>query len=65
MFVITFGIARFRNEKISPWFRIGQSPGIEYSSNDAPAGAFPLVKFVQRTRDNISDVGDKVSLENW
>jgi len=39
----TIGLSRYRNEKQSPWFRIGQNSDVEYASNDAPAGAFPLV----------------------
>jgi pSer/pThr/pTyr-binding forkhead associated (FHA) protein len=41
--LLTFGLARMRNEKVSPWFRIGQMENVEYTSNDAPAGSFPLV----------------------
>lgn len=41
--LVTVGLARYRNEKVSPFFRIGQEPGVEYASSDAPAAAFPLV----------------------
>jgi pSer/pThr/pTyr-binding forkhead associated (FHA) protein len=40
---VTYALARLRNERRSPWFRIGQTQGVEYSSLDAPPGAFPLV----------------------
>jgi pSer/pThr/pTyr-binding forkhead associated (FHA) protein len=41
--LITFGLLRFRNERQSPWFRIGQDAEVEHASSDSPLGAFPLV----------------------
>jgi len=41
--LLTYGLARYRSEKVSPWFRIGQDSEVEYASNDAPMGAFALV----------------------
>jgi len=41
--LLAWGVARYRNERQSPWFRVGQDAGVEYASSDAPAGAFALV----------------------
>jgi pSer/pThr/pTyr-binding forkhead associated (FHA) protein len=41
--LVSVGLMRFRSERTSPYFRIGQDTGVEFASNDAPAGAFPLV----------------------
>ena len=43
LILMTMGLARFRNEKQSPWFRIGQDPEVEYASTEAPMHSFPLV----------------------
>jgi hypothetical protein len=37
------GIARWRAEKRSPFYRIGTAPGVELAIDGAPAAAFPLV----------------------
>ncbi|HEX4455342.1 MAG TPA: AgmX/PglI C-terminal domain-containing protein [Kofleriaceae bacterium] len=37
------GIARWRAEKRSPFYRIGTAPGVELALDGAPAAAFPLV----------------------
>ncbi|MCA9674207.1 MAG: AgmX/PglI C-terminal domain-containing protein, partial [Myxococcales bacterium] len=43
LFFMTYGVSRYRNERVSPFFRIGQDGGVEYATADAPAGAFALV----------------------
>jgi hypothetical protein len=37
------GVARWRAEKRSPFYRIGTAPGVELALDGAPAAAFPLV----------------------
>ena len=39
----TAGLARMRNEKKSPFFRIGTAPGVEFATEGAPGPDFPLV----------------------
>jgi pSer/pThr/pTyr-binding forkhead associated (FHA) protein len=39
----TAGLSRMRNEKRSPYYRIGTAPGVEFSTESAPAPDFPLV----------------------
>jgi pSer/pThr/pTyr-binding forkhead associated (FHA) protein len=39
----TYAMLRLRNEKESPWFRIGSAPDVEFPLNDAPQASFPLV----------------------
>ena len=39
----TWAVARLRSEQKSPFFRIGTAPGVEFSTEGAPAAAFPLV----------------------
>lgn len=37
------GLARWRGERRTPYYRIGTAPGVELAVADAPAAAFPLV----------------------
>ena len=39
----TYGIARMRREKQSPWVRIGNAPGVEFPTEGAPSPDFALV----------------------
>ena len=39
----TYGLARARGEKRSPFFRIGTAPGVEFATEGAPTADFPLV----------------------
>ena len=43
LFALTTGLVRLRNERQSPYFRIGTDPSVEFALNDAPAAVFPLV----------------------
>ncbi len=43
LFAMTYGLARYRNEKQSPFFRIGQAGDVEYATTEAPAHSFALV----------------------
>jgi hypothetical protein len=40
---MTVGTIRLRNERESPFFRIGSDRDVEFPTNDAPAVSFPLV----------------------
>jgi hypothetical protein len=40
---ITWGLSRWRNERQSPWFRIGQSPEVEYATSESPQASFALI----------------------
>ncbi|TMQ13238.1 MAG: FHA domain-containing protein [Deltaproteobacteria bacterium] len=40
---LALGIVRMRNERVSPYYRIGTAPGVELALEDAPAPAFPLI----------------------
>ena len=40
---MTSGLVRFRNERQSPYFRIGTGKGVDFATGNAPAEAFPLV----------------------
>jgi pSer/pThr/pTyr-binding forkhead associated (FHA) protein len=40
---LTYGLVRYRNEKQSPFFRIGQDGDVEFATQNAPAASFPLV----------------------
>ena len=42
-FALTFGLVRVRNERRSPYFRIGSDAGVEFPTSAAPTSAFPLV----------------------
>jgi len=39
----TYGLARYRSEKKSPFYRIGTAPGVEFATEGAPSADFPLV----------------------
>lgn len=41
--LLTGGLVRYRNEKVSPWYRIGTDAECEFPTADAPAPSFPLV----------------------
>jgi pSer/pThr/pTyr-binding forkhead associated (FHA) protein len=43
LLAMTYGLSRYRNERQSPFFRIGQADDVEYATNDAPAPSFALV----------------------
>jgi hypothetical protein len=43
LFSLTYGLIRYRNEKKSPFFRIGTAPGVEFSTEGAPSPDFPLI----------------------
>jgi hypothetical protein len=40
---LTLGLVRRRQERTSPYYRIGTAPGVELAIGDAPLPAFPLV----------------------
>jgi hypothetical protein len=40
---LALGIVRMRNERVSPYYRIGSAPGVELAVDGAPAPAFPLI----------------------
>ncbi len=40
---MTFGLVRIRRERVSPFYRIGDAPGVEFATNSSGGGAFPLV----------------------
>ncbi|HYU16747.1 MAG TPA: FHA domain-containing protein, partial [Candidatus Acidoferrum sp.] len=40
---IVFGLLRVRNERVSPYFRIGRAAGVDFPTDDVPMEAFPLV----------------------
>lgn len=40
---LALGVVRMRNERTSPYYRIGTAPGVELALGSAPAPAFPLV----------------------
>jgi hypothetical protein len=40
---VTLGLLRLRNEKVSPFFRIGRSPDVDFPTDDVPMESFPLV----------------------
>ncbi len=43
LFALTYGLARYREEKPSPYFRIGTSRDVEFPIEGAPTESFPLV----------------------
>jgi hypothetical protein len=43
LLAMTLGLIRYRNEKESPFFRIGTSPEVEFPTDDSPSPAFALV----------------------
>lgn len=40
---VTMGLVRFRNEKVSPYFRIGRASDVDFATDDVPMESFPLV----------------------
>ena len=40
---LTWGLSRYRSEKQSPWFRIGQTPEVEFATAQSPAASFPMI----------------------
>jgi hypothetical protein len=44
IFAFTFFMARYRQEKMSPHFRVGTAPGVEFATEGVPDPAFPLVQ---------------------
>jgi len=43
LFCMTAGLVRFRNERVSPYFRIGSDPDVDFPTSESPATSFPLV----------------------
>jgi hypothetical protein len=43
LFGMSYGLIRYREEKRSPFFRIGQDPGVEFTTAVSPAPTFALV----------------------
>jgi len=43
IFCFGYGLIRYRRERVSPYYRIGDAPGVEFATNAAGGGAFPLV----------------------
>jgi len=41
--LMTLGLIRIRRERVSPFYRIGDAPGVEFATNTAGGGSFPLV----------------------
>jgi len=44
IFAFTYMLARYRQEKQSPEYRIGTAAGVEFATEGAPGPAFPLVQ---------------------
>ena len=40
---LTFGLARMRKERQSPFFRIGIAPDVEFATEGAPEPSFPMI----------------------
>lgn len=40
---LTAGLVRYREEKYSPFFRIGSAADVEFPTSDAPSPSFPLI----------------------
>jgi hypothetical protein len=40
---VTFGLLRLRNERTSPFFRIGQSKEVEFATTQSPTPSFPMI----------------------
>jgi len=40
---LTFGLARWRKERQSPFFRIGTAPDVEFATEGAPEPSFPMI----------------------
>lgn len=43
LFLLSYGLVRFRRERKSPLFRIGTGPNVEFPIDFAPTAEFPLV----------------------
>jgi hypothetical protein len=43
LFCVTSGLLRVRNERVSPFFRIGSDPEVEFPTENSPSSSFPLV----------------------
>jgi FHA domain len=43
LFLMTYGLVRYRRERKSPYFRIGTGPNVEFPIDYAPMAEFPLV----------------------
>ncbi len=41
---LTYGLARARNEKRSPYFRIGTAPGVEFATEGSPSASFAMIE---------------------
>lgn len=40
---VTMGLVRYRNEKVSPYFKIGRAAGVDFPTDDVPLESFALV----------------------
>jgi hypothetical protein len=40
---MTMGLLRYREERVSPFFRIGRAPGVDFPTDDVQTESFPLV----------------------
>ena len=38
-----FGLLRYREEQVQPYFRIGNAPNVDFPTDEAPTPSFPLV----------------------
>ena len=43
LFCLTLGLARYRNERIEPYFRIGREAGVDFPTDNSPLESFALV----------------------
>jgi hypothetical protein len=43
LFLLTYGLVRYRRERKSPFFRIGTGPNVEFPIDAVPVAEFPLV----------------------
>lgn len=71
LIAFTMGMLRYREERLQPYFRIGNSPDVEYPTEDSPAASFALVaplgddfvfNFAQTMEGEMSLGGQTVSL---
>jgi len=41
--LLIMGLARYRGERLEPFFRIGNAGGVDFPTDDAPSPSFPLI----------------------
>ena len=61
IFALARGLSRMRDEKKSPYYRIGTAPGVDMATEQAPAADFALV--APRGDDFVLNVGHGLSAE--